>query len=898
MERTPRGEFTVFLGATSGAGKTYAMLQAAHIRKSEGVDVVIACIEANDPQTLALVSGLPLIVALQVDAVYPMREMDVENVLAQQPQLVIVDNLAHMNAQGAPRCKRYQDVEALLAVGIDVYSTLNIQEIESYSDIIVKITGMTVTETVPDKFLELVTRIQLVDVPPDELMRRFQARKVWGDANKIELERFYRRGNLIALREMALRYTAQRVDRQLEDYMKSNEIVGPWPISGKVMVCVSASPFSAQLIRFTRQMAANLKVDWLAIYVETPRRLPRSQEERGRLEENLRLAEDLGAEIVSITGSDVADELVQLARKRNVKEIVIGNPRHSRLWEWFHGSVVDRVIRNSLGISVHVIPGRADVTQDVELATDATIAVSVNWWSYAVVTGFVGILTILLHPLQASFDLVNIALLYLLPVLISAVKWGLRPAIYAAGVGLVAFDWFFVPPFYSFAVSDLRYIISFAVFLTVATLTAGLASRLRQQLYNAKQRESVTSALYTLSRQITAIGDLNTMLKTVVQKISETIGTEVGIFLPDIHGELQLSTHSAEQSEWGSNPSEMTIARWVYRNGEMAGRGTKTLRESPSLYMPLQTEEHIHGVLAVDLGTSDSFDVSERLRMIEALARLAAVSIARMKLSEEAKVAHLIAESEKLQTALLDSLSHELRTPLATIIGAVTGLLQGGDVFNAEDRKELLTTIHEGAMRMNRLVTNLLSMVRLESGMLRLRKGLCDLKDVIGVAVGQVRDSLQNHEIKVVFDNQSSQVPVDDILIEQVLVNLLSNAIKYSPNGSEILVSLKCIKDNVAIAISDQGMGIPKQEIEMIFDKFQRSSRTLHIPGTGLGLAICKGVVEAHGGQITAELNREKGTTFTILLPASEGEVPFSDDIKESKGGVGYVTAWPKNPCD
>ena len=490
-----------------------------------------------------------------------------------------------------------------------------------------------------------------------------------------------------------------------------------------------------------------------------------------------------------------------------------------------------------------------------------------RWSSYAVVTIFIALLTALLLPLQASFQLVNIALLYLLPVLISAVKWGLRPAFYAAVVGLGAFDWFFVPPVYSFAVSDLRYVISFAVFLIVATLTASLASKLRAQLNTARQREAVTSALYTLSRQITAIGDLSTMLETVVWQISETVGTKVGIFLPDPRGELQLSAYSDQHSKWGSNPSELTIARWVFRNGEKAGRGTQTLRESPDLYVPLQTEEQTHGVLALNLGKAESLDDSERSILIDALASLAAVAIAKMKLSEEAKVAQLMAESERLRTAILDSLSHELRTPLATIIGAVTGLLDAGDVFTTDDRNELLTTIRDGAMRMNRLVTNLLGMVRLESGMLRLHKGLCDIEDIIGVALRQLEDALQNRKVRVVFDPKTPRVPVDDVLMEQVLVNILSNAIKYSPDKSDIIISVQHTGDEVAIAVCDQGIGISKQDVERIFDKFHRSPRTRNIPGTGLGLAICKGIVEAHGGRISAEPNREIGTTFTIFLP-------------------------------
>lgn len=890
MERTSRGEFTVFLGAASGAGKTRVMLQSALARHHEGVDVVIGALQAESSfqAESSWVSGLPELARLSPNGdprLLP-QELNVDEVLSRRPQLVVIDRLAHTNPDGAPRLKRYQDIEAILVSGIDVYTTLNIYEIESYHDIVVKVTGVTAIDTVPDKYLEHVQHIQLVDTPPDDLVRGFEARRVNspGDA---ELGKFYRRGNLIALRELALRYTALHVDRQLEEYMHSNEIMGPWPVSEKVMVCVSASPFSEQLIRFTRQMASNLKVDWLAVYIETPRRLPRSPQERDILERNLRLAEELGAETLSITGKEVGDELVRLARERNVKEIVIGKPRHSRLWEWLHGSVLDQVIRNSIGISVHVIPGMSDSEQG-KSAVSAYPRETIQGPSYVIVTLFIGILTFLLHPFQSSFNLVNIALLYLLPVLVSAVRWGLLPAFYAALVGLVTFDWFFVPPFYSFAVSDLRYLISFTVFLTVAVLTASLASRLRQQLHSAKQREAVTSALYTVSRQITAIGDLETMLQTLVQQISQTIGTEVGMFLPDEAGELQWATHSSQASGWGTNSSERTIAQWVHRNGEMAGRGTKTLRESPDLYIPLRTEEHTYGVLAVNLKGQEALD-TERLKMIEALARLAAVAIVRMKLSEEAKLAHVMAESERLQTAILDSLSHELRTPLAAIIGSVTGLLESGDVFSNEDRNELLVTIREGAMRMNRLVTNLLGMVRLESGMLQLHKKMCDLEDIIGVSIRQVRESLQRRKVKVMFEQHLPRIPVDDVLMEQVMVNLLSNAVKYSPDASEIEISVQLLQHQVAMSVSDQGIGIPQQEAERIFDKFHRSPRTLHIPGTGLGLAICKGIVEAHGGRITATVNRANGTTFTIYLPVSDKKNTSGQDFNQPKVGVEYV---------
>ncbi|MFD1674088.1 ATP-binding protein [Alicyclobacillus fodiniaquatilis] len=888
MKTVSRGEFTVFIGAVSGVGKTIAMLRAAQELEHEGTDVVIGCLSFEGlPRAITEMTLLENFCersSLQTDG------LDIDEIVRQKPDLVVVDDLAYTNGEGATRAKRYQEVESLLAAGIDVYTTLNIYEIESYSDIITKVTGARLTQTVPDKFLERVNKIQLVDLPPEAIIERFHAGKVRIHGLSVdELEKFYRRGNLIALREMALRYTAHRVDRQLEDYMQSKDISGPWPVAEKVMVCVSASPFSTELIRFTRQLAVKLKVDWMAVYVETPRQRARNNRELVHLDDNLRMVEELGGEIVVLTGNRVADEIIHLARKRNVREIVMGKPRQSRIAEWFRGSVVDEVIRNSLGISIHVIPGKQEqgVSQRITSKVMRTQG-TVNWSSYILVTLFVAALTILLHPLRSPYNLVNIALIYLLPVLISAARWGIGPSFYAAGAGLIVFDWFFVPPFYTFAVSDVRYLLSFAVFLTVATLTAGLAFRLRQQLNTVKHRESVTSTLYALSREITAIGDLQMMLDTVVRQISETVDTDVGIFLPDAEGELTLAAHSNEQATWGRTPSETTVAKWVYRTGETAGRGTDTLRESPDLYLPLRTEEHTYGVLAANVGRLETLD-ADRVRLVEALSRLAAIAIARVQLAEEAKIAHLTAESERLRNSILDSLSHELRTPLATIIGSVTALTETGEVFSATDRAELLATIREGALRMNRLVTNLLGMVRLESGMLKLRKRLCSIGEIVDAAVRQLREGLQDRQIRVDIDTDIERIAVDDALLEQVMVNLLSNAIKYSPKKSQITVTVRRFKTRLSIAVADEGIGIPKEDITRIFDKFHRSERAMNIPGTGLGLAICKGIVEAHGGSISAESNGDKGTTFVILLPLTTSEKQPTEPILGEEVGVEYV---------
>nr|WP_227872243.1 ATP-binding protein [Paenibacillus albus] len=510
-----------------------------------------------------------------------------------------------------------------------------------------------------------------------------------------------------------------------------------------------------------------------------------------------------------------------------------------------------------------------------------------TWLPYVSVTVTVVLLTMLLHAVGLGYDRVNIVLLYLFPVLFSAVYWGIGPSFYTAAISVMAFDFFFVPPFFSFSVDDLRYLFSFFVYLAVAALTATLAARLKQQLRYARQREAHTASLYTLSRQMTAISDLQTLLENVCKQVSVTLdAAQVVIYLPGGSGEqereLQLTAASSSTSEWGSGESEMVIARWVFGHGEMAGKGSGTLREYSGLYVPLRTEERMYGVLAV-LGQNEheAIFTAEIKRLLEAFGSLTATAIARVKLGEEAKLAHLTAESERLRTALLDSVSHELRTPLATIIGSATGLIEGEQIFSSADRLELLATIREGSLRMNRLVTNLLGMVKLESGMLRLRSTLCDIEDMLGVVLAQVKGYQQQRQIVVRLPERVPYFAGDEVLLEQVLVNVLSNAIKYSPDGSEIVVAVQEDEANrqVIITVADEGPGIAEGEREQIFEKFYRSSATSHVTGTGLGLAICKGIVEAHGGTIAAvEPQNRRGAVIRIALPIGDRQYVTGED--------------------
>lgn len=487
---------------------------------------------------------------------------------------------------------------------------------------------------------------------------------------------------------------------------------------------------------------------------------------------------------------------------------------------------------------------------------------------YVFITLSIAILTLVLKLLGPTFDLVNIALIFLLPVLLSAVYGGKGPSFYAAVIGVLAFDFFFVPPQLSFSVSDLRYVVSFVVFLFVASLTGGLAAKLKKQLHYSKQKEAHTASLYALSKEMNAIADMNALLHLICLQVSRSVQVEAVIYLPKIDEELELAASSTPSPDWGISEAEMEIAKWVHKHGQTAGKGAGTLREASGLYIPLRIEETRYGVMCVNLVSAPPS--LETLSLLEALSEIAASAIARIKLSEEARIAHLTAESERLRTAILDSVSHELRTPLATVIGSATAIIEGEGLFSQDDRIELLSTIRDGALRMNRLVSNLLGMVQLESGMLSLRKKWCDVEDIIGVVLNQVKDFKQNRKFQVSSSKNLPLILGDEVLLEQVLVNVVSNAIKYSPDGSEVRIDVHEHKDTLSISVADQGIGIMPSEQELIFDKFYRADKSKHVPGTGLGLAICKGIVELHGGTITASRNTGKGMILVIHIPLSE----------------------------
>lgn len=647
IEKEGLGKLTIFLGAAAGVGKTYAMLEAAGEKLSEGMDVVVGLVETHGrAETKAMLEGLPVIPTKSQD--YKGKtfyEMDLDAILARRPQIALVDELAHTNVAGSRHKKRFMDVQELLAAGINVYTTLNIQHLETLNDIVAQITGITVRETVPDQILETASQIQLIDIPPEDLIQRLKDGKVYVAGQATEaLKKFFRPGNINALRELALRYTAKKVDRQLESYMRVHGIAGPWPTGEKVMVCVSASPFSAKLIRVAKRMATSQNAEWFAVHVEPHvHRLSRNEAERDSMAKNLRLAETLGAEIIGITGDDTAEEILELARKRNVSQIIIGKPEHTRFWTIVHGSVVDKVIRHSHGISIHVIPGSqqeagqrnqptAEKVKKKGISPQLGRSSSIPY-IFSIIMLIV--MTLIITPISSLLGVVNILMFYLLPVLFSAARWGRRPAVITAAMGVITFDFFFVPPILTFSVADIRYLLSFAIFMLVGFITGTLSARLKKQVNFSRQREYRVSALYALSRDIAAVGQLDDVLESIVSNVSGTLEGQVVLLLPNEKGNLVLQKKSGLNNFL--DDSELAVAIWVFDKGQKAGKGTETLGAASALYLPLNTEQGVQGVLGIYFNETEALFDPERMRLLEAFVSLAAMAINRIKLSEQAR---------------------------------------------------------------------------------------------------------------------------------------------------------------------------------------------------------------------------------------------------------------------
>lgn len=861
--RKKRGRLNIFLGYAAGVGKTYAMLEAAQRLRAEGVDVVVGYVDTHDRvETEALLEGLEMIPRQEL-GYHGIRvpEMDLDAVLARKPQLALVDELAHTNAPNSRHLKRWQDVEELLAKGIDVYTTLNVQHLESLNDIVAQITGIKVRETLPDCVLDGAEEIKLVDIPPEELLQRLQEGKVYIPEQAAEaMRKFFQEGNLIALREVSLRRAANRVDEQMRAYMQTYAIPGPWPAAERLLVCVSGSPFSERLIRTTRRLAEEMKAEWFALYVEAPSQDKLTRENRERVWRDLRLAESLGAKVGTVTADSIAEAVVQFARKNNITKVIVGRPIRPWWRELLRGPVVDQIIRQGTTIDVYVV-GAAP--QDKKTEALRTAKPAQPWRAYAVSLALVLATTLVNEIVQLFLSPTNLVMLYLLAVVLAAVRLGYRPAIATAFMSVLAFDFFFVPPRFTMRVSDTEYLITFLGLFTVGALISTLVSRTREQAAAVRTREVQTATLYSLSRDLAAAADLKTILNTVINHISRTLEARIAIFLPE---EDALHIRAASPDLF-IDENEKAVADWAFRNRQVAGRGTETLRSAQMLFVPLQTADTVVGVLAVSLAGEAAYRTLETRRLLEAFASQAAIAIERANLAEKAEESQVLQATEKLERALLNSISHDLRTPLVSITGALSSLREEGHHLNEEARRELMDTAFGEAGRLNRFVGNLLDMTRLEGGALRVKEEPCDVQDLIGSALAVIERRISGMNIQVNVPPTLPLVPMDFALMTQVLVNLLDNAVKYSPTEGSVEISTRLREAWLEIEVADRGPGIPHEDLQRVFDKFYRVSHSDGTGGTGLGLAISKGIVETHGGRIWAENRSEGGVRIMVELP-------------------------------
>ncbi len=871
--RQIRGKLKVFLGAAAGVGKTYAMLEAAHERRAEGMDVVVGWVDTHGrAETEALLKGLDILPRRPVEyrgTILP--EFDLDAALARRPTLILVDELAHTNAPGSRHAKRWQDVQELLDTGINVYTTLNVQHLESLNDVVAQITTVRVRETIPDSVLEQADEVELVDLPPEELLQRLKEGKVYVPEQAQEaIRNFFRKGNLIALRELALRRTADRVDEQMQDYMRGHAIDRTWPAAERILVCVRAGPLGVKLVRAARRMAAQLRAEWLTVYVETPEHVRLSAVDRDGLARTLRLVERLGGQAVTLSGQSVTEEILAYARTRNVSKIIVGKPAGPRWKDLLFGSVVDELIRRSGDIEIYVIRGEKGEPSPRRVAR---LVRPTNWQQLGWAVGIVGLCTALDWMMFPYFELSNIIMVYLLGTVLVAPQLSRRFTILTSILSVAAFDFFFVPPYFTFAVSDVRYFVTFAVMLVVAIIVSSLTVRIRQQADSARSRERRTAALYDLSRELASTRGEESLVQAAVRHIHEVFGSQVVVLRPGPTGGLALK--AAYPVPFEIDPNEGGVSQWVYEHRQIAGLGTETLSGAKALYVPLIASRGTVGVLGVRPSEPHAFADPEQLHLLETYANQTAVAIERAILAEETQRAQVEIEAERLRTSLLSSVSHDLRTPLATIMGSASSLLENGTHFQRGTWQDLLQSIVDESERLNRLVSNLLDMTRLESGTLAVKKEWHPLEEVIGAALARMEKRLGDRPVAIRVPADLPLVRIDGVLIEQVLINLLDNGLKYTPVGRGIDISASASDADVLVEVADRGPGFTPGEEEHVFDKFYRG-QTADSRGAGLGLTICRAIVEAHGGKIWAENRPEGGAAFRFTLPAKEAppEIP------------------------
>lgn len=882
-----RGRLKIFLGAAPGVGKTYEMLTSGRARLKEGVDVVIGVVETHKrAETEALLDGFEIVPKRSVTyRDRTLHEMDIDAILARKPQLALVDELAHTNAPGSRHDKRYQDVEELLAAGIDVYATLNIQHLESLNDVVAQITTVRVRETLPDEVIDRADEVELVDLTPKDLIQRLHEGKVYvPDVASRALGHYFSEGNLTALRELALRRTAQRVDDQMLTYMQAHAISGPWAAGERILVCVNEHPSAAGLIRHARRVADRLQARWVALYIESPRYHQLSEADRNRVAQTLRLAERLGATAVTLPGRDIAADVLDYARVNNITQIIIGKSRRTRLFELLHGSVVDTLVRKSGAIAVQVLASDAVETESGGLPSRPQ-AQPVAIRPYAEAVPLVALATAVGYAFDRQIDLPNISMIFIPVVLYSAIRHGLLPSLFATGLSTLAYNFFFLEPLYTFTIQDPQNVVALLFLLLVAVIASQLAAQSRAQAQAARRQAASTAALYGFSRKIAGIGILDDLLWAVAHQIALMLKAHVVVLLPE-NGELQVRVGYPPEDELDA--ADLAAAKWSWSHGQPAGRSSDTLPGARRLFLPLRTERGLVGIMGLDRPRTGQ-DSEQRAiltpderRLLDALADQAAVAIERITLAADIDQAKVEGETERLRSALLTSISHDLKTPLASIIGSITSLRKFWPSFDSATRDDLLGTVQEEAERLTRFVGNVLDMTRLEAKSIAPQLLAVDLAEMLGIVAADARRALALPRLAIEAAADLPPALIDAHLFRQVMFNLLDNAAKYAPEGAVRVIARK-VPQGIAIEVLDEGPGIPPGDLDRIFDKFFRIEvGDRRRAGTGLGLSICKGFVAAMGGSIVAENRSDaRGALFRVTVPSAPVALPPPEEMSE-----------------
>jgi len=881
-----RGRLKIFLGAAPGVGKTWAMLAAAQARRREGSpgngDVVIGVVETHGrAETAALTEGLEAIPRRHVaHSGHALDEMDLDAILARRPALVLVDELAHTNAPGSRHPKRHMDVAELLDAGIDVWTTLNIQHVESLNDVVAGITRIRVRETVPDGIIDRADEIELIDLTPEDLLQRLREGRIYLPKTASRaLANYFSVGNLTALRELALRRTAQRVDAQLLDHMQAHAIQGPWAAGERVLVCVTRGGAGEALVRYGRRLADRLRAPWTALHVETAAtpiawagRAPEA--ERDRIAACLRLAQTLGAEAVTIPGRQVAADILAYAREHNATQIVLGNPGPRPWWRPWRSSVAKAVVEAAGDLPVHVAPASPAAPSQDRPTPRAPLSAR----PYAAAVLLVAAATLAGEALQQVLAVGNIALAFLTAVLATAIIGGLAPSLFACLLSVLAYNFLFLPPLYTFTIAAPENVVALFFFAVTAVLASNLAAAMRAQALAARQRARTTEDLYGFSRKLAGIGSLDDLLWATAYQIAAMLKLRVIVLLPE-EDRSRVTPRAGYPPEDALDEADLAAAQWCWQHDRPAGSGSDTLPGARRLFLPLRTGRGSLGVLGLDRDGPPL--TPDQHRLLDALADQAAVSIERVQLVEDLDRVRMQAEADRLRAALLTSVSHDLRTPLAAIRGAAETLQAYDAALPAEARRDLLGTVVAESARLGRFVANLLDMTRIEAGAIAPAREAVDIGEAVGSALARAADILAGHRVRLDIAPGLPLPLLDPVLFEQVLFNLLDNAAKYAPAGTEITIQARREGDAVVLRLLDEGPGIPPADLPRVFDAFHRAPTATPAAGTadgrpagtGLGLAICRGFLAAMGGRIEAA-NRPTanhsagGAAFTITLPS------------------------------